>query len=115
MSKVSDCSPELTLIGIKTRVIKEFLDVIILCELAERKELTGYEIAVLGRDKFGIALSPGTVYMTIYAMERRGLIEGKNDGKKTNFCLTAEGESTLGEIAVIRGELMNFIKRLFTF
>jgi len=101
--------------GIETRVIKEFLDVIILYELAERKQLTGYEIAVLGREKFGIALSPGTVYMTMYAMERRGLIEGKNDGKKTNFCLTAKGERALGGIGVAQGELSDFLRNLFTF
>jgi DNA-binding PadR family transcriptional regulator len=115
MSNSSDCSPELTLIGIQTRVVKEFLDVIVLCELSERKELTGYEIAVLGREKFGVALSPGTVYMTMYAMERRGLIEGKNDSKKTTFCLTVKGERTLGEISRAAGELADFMKGLLTF
>jgi DNA-binding PadR family transcriptional regulator len=115
MNNTSDDSPELTLIGIETRVVKEFLDIIILCELVERKEVTGYEIAVLGREKFSITLSAGTVYMTMHAMERRGLIASKHNGRKTTFYLTAMGERALGGIMASGAELVDFMNCLFKF
>ncbi len=70
---------------LEKRIIKEFLDVIILLELKDKGELSGYDFAVLQHQKFDLSLSPGTVYATLYAMERRGLIEGHNDGKKNGF------------------------------
>lgn len=115
MNSVANGSPELTVIGIETRVIKEFLDIIMLCELKARRELTGYDLAMLEREKFGVSLSPGTVYMTMYAMERRGLIVGKSNGKKTMYSLTAKGERAFEEIVASGAELVEFMKSLFSF
>jgi DNA-binding PadR family transcriptional regulator len=75
ISKESNNS--ITLDEIELRVVKEFLDILILFELKEHKELSGYDLAVLQNQKFKISLSPGTVYATLYAMERRGLIMGR--------------------------------------
>jgi DNA-binding PadR family transcriptional regulator len=100
---------------IEKRIIKEFLDVIILIELKEKGELSGYDLAVLQHRKFEISLSPGTVYATLYAMERRGLITGHNDGKKTAFGLTKKGEEALENIKQINPDLPEFMKCLFQF
>ncbi len=115
MSSVNSGSPELTMLGIETRVIKEFLDIIMLCELKERGELTGYDLAVLEKEKFGVSLSPGTVYMTMYAMERRGLITGKPNGKKTTYSLTLKGERALEEIKASGSGLVEFMRCIFPF
>jgi DNA-binding PadR family transcriptional regulator len=115
MNSVSNGTPELTVLGIETRVIKEFLDIIMLCELKTRGELTGYDLAMLEREKFGVSLSPGTVYMTMYAMERRGLIAGKPDGKKTTYSLTAKGERAFEEIMASGSVLVEFMKSIFSF
>jgi DNA-binding PadR family transcriptional regulator len=115
MKTASNGSPELTILGIETRVLKEFLDIIMLCELKARGELTGYDLAMLEREKFGISLSPGTVYMTIYAMERRGLIAGKPNGKKTTYSLTVKGERALEELKASGAVLVDFMKCVFPF
>lgn len=103
----------LSLDDVEKRVIKEFLDAIILIELKDKGELSGYDFAVLQHQKFGLSLSPGTVYATLYAMERRGLIEGHNDGKKTSFHLTDKGAGALENLKKIGPELADFMKCLF--
>jgi DNA-binding PadR family transcriptional regulator len=115
MKPESDGSPELTTLGIETRVVKEFLDIIILFEIKERGEMTGYDLALLERDKFGIVLSPGTVYMTIYAMERRGLIAGRSNGKKTTYGLTGKGERAIEVVKASSADLVDFMKCVFPF
>jgi DNA-binding PadR family transcriptional regulator len=102
----------LSLDDIERRIIKEFLDVIILLELKDKGELSGYDFAVLQHQKFDLSLSPGTVYATLYAMERRGLIEGHNDGKKTAFHLTDKGAAALETLKKIGPELTDFMKCL---
>jgi DNA-binding PadR family transcriptional regulator len=103
----------LSLDDVERRIIKEFLDVIILLELKDKGELSGYDFAVLQHQKFDLSLSPGTVYATLYAMERRGLIEGHNDGKKTTFHLTDKGAAGLENLKRIGPELTDFMKCLF--
>lgn len=103
----------LSLDDIEKRVIKEFLDVLILLELKDKGELSGYDFAVLQNQKFDLSLSPGTVYATLYAMERRGLIEGHNDGKKTTFHLTDKGAAGLENLKKTGPALTDFMKCLF--
>lgn len=108
----SECK-ELSLLGIETRVIKEFLDIFILSEIKNSGELTGYNLALLLKQRFDIALSPGTVYMTMYSMERRGLIVGHINSKKTTYGLTIKGERALVAIKVGGPELVDFMKCVF--
>ncbi|NLF87413.1 PadR family transcriptional regulator [Candidatus Bathyarchaeota archaeon] len=103
----------LSIDAIENRIVKEFLDIIILLELKDKGELSGYDIAVLQHKKFNFSLSPGTVYATLYAMERRGLIEGHNDTKKTVFHLTEKGGASLENLKRIAPELIDFTKCLF--
>jgi DNA-binding PadR family transcriptional regulator len=113
--KSRNANTGLSIDDVEKRIIKEFLDVIILLELKEKGELSGYDLAVLQHQKFDISLSPGTVYATLYAMERRGLIQGHNDGKKTAFHLTDKGTAALENLNKIGSELTEFMKCLFPF
>ena len=106
-------SKELSVLGIETRVVKEFLDIIILSEIKSSGELTGYDLALLLKQRFNITLSPGTVYMTMYSIERRGLIVGHNNSKKTTYGLTPNGERALAAIKVGGSELIDFMKCIF--
>lgn len=114
MNPASDGFPDLGVHGLETRVVKEFLDVIMLCELKAKGELTGYDLALLERERFGVTLSPGTVYMTIYAMERKGLIVGKPVSKKTMYSLTVKGERALEEIKASGMELVEFMSEFMS-
>lgn len=72
------------------RVIVTFLDFIILSQLMTRP-LSGYDIMNYIRKKHNFLLSPGTIYSTLYAMERKGLIEGSYQGKKRLYTITKTG------------------------
>jgi DNA-binding PadR family transcriptional regulator len=50
----------------------------------------GYDIVALLEINFGKHISPGTVYSTLYAIERKGLITGEADGSGTTYRLTKE-------------------------
>lgn len=82
---------------IETRVVKCFLDILILVEMKKQKENTlgGYDITAFVNSRFGRILSPGTVYATLYAMERKGVIAGSSDGKKTVYALTQKGDQVV--------------------
>jgi DNA-binding PadR family transcriptional regulator len=110
-----DPAKVLSAFEVETRVVKEFLDIIILCELKEHAELSGYDIALLQKQKFGITLSPGTVYSTMYAMERRGLISAHSNSKKTTYVITTLGVKALGNLGRCGLELVNFMKCVFPF
>ena len=76
---------------IEIRIVKSFLDILILVEMKKQSNLSGYDVTAFVNNKFGGILSPGTVYATLYSMERKGLIEGKSDGRKTVYELTQQG------------------------
>jgi DNA-binding PadR family transcriptional regulator len=93
---------------IETRVIKSFLDILILIEM-KKQNLSGYDLTAFVNNKFGGILSPGTVYATLYSMERKGLIKGESDGKKTSYSLTEKG------IDVITSMMQDFNKDMTDF
>jgi DNA-binding PadR family transcriptional regulator len=113
--KSEDTSKVLSTLEVETRVIKEFLDIIILFELKAHKELSGYDMAMLQKQKFGISLSPGTVYSTLYAVERRGLIAPHVNTKKTTYVLTEAGKRALENFNQSNFELLDFMKKVFPF
>jgi DNA-binding PadR family transcriptional regulator len=88
-------SDEYTVSAIKTRIIHQLLNIIILIEMTKREWISGYDIIELVNSKFQEPLSPGTVYSTLYAIERKGLIQGKTDGRKTLYQLTEKGENVI--------------------
>ncbi len=94
---------------IETRVIKSFLDILILIEMKKQNNISGYDITAFVNNKFGGILSPGTVYATLYSMERKGLIKGESDGRKTVYALTEKGN------AVISAMMQNFSKEMGEF
>jgi DNA-binding PadR family transcriptional regulator len=82
-----------TIKEIKSKIIKEFLNLIVLIEMNRRESISGYDIIDLVRDKFDETISPGTAYSTLYAMERKSLIYGQSDGRKTVYKLTEKGQA----------------------
>ena len=80
---------------IETRVVKSFLDILILIEMKKQSNLSGYDITAFINTKFGKILSPGTVYAELYSMERKGLLAGESDGRKTVYKLTEDGQQVI--------------------
>jgi DNA-binding PadR family transcriptional regulator len=83
--------------NLKERIIKDFLDVIVLCEL-QNGSLSGYDIISVVFRRYHFLISAGTVYSQLYKLERKGLIECSLCEKKKIYCLTSRGKFTIGTI-----------------
>lgn len=93
---------------LETRIVRTFLDVIVLQVLKEKSSASGYDIILFLDKRFGKMLSSGSVYAAIYAIQRRGLITGVTEARKTKYKLTEKGEETLNIIRKSEEELRRF-------
>ncbi|MBC7129913.1 PadR family transcriptional regulator [Candidatus Bathyarchaeota archaeon] len=95
------------------RIIKTFMDVIVLAEL-RKGPLSGYDVISLIHNKFNLLVSSGTVYSLLYSLERNGLIQGIWEERKRVYRLTEKGEKTIEAIMTandkIKGFLMEVLK-----
>ena len=98
---------------IEIRVVKNFLDIIILIELKKQSGLSGYDVIGFVNETFGEMLSPGTAYSTLYSIERKGLIKGVSDGRKTVYKLTDEGQEIITKMMTDFNEAMTDFVRKF--
>jgi len=100
--------------GMYERVVKNFMDVLVMAELRSNP-LSGYDVISLIHKKFNLLVSSGTVYSLLYSLERDGLIEGKLNDRKRVYVLTEKGEKTISAILnandQIQGILVNLFKR----
>ena len=98
---------------IHERIIKNFMDIIIMTEL-RNGSLSGYDFISYIHNKFNLLVSSGTVYSLLYALERNGLIEGVWEERKRVYRLTQKGEKTistlLGASDKIKGFITNILK-----
>jgi len=90
------------------RIIKTFLDVVVMAELRNRP-LSGYDVIAFIHNKFGILVSSGTVYSLLYALEREGLIQGRWDQRRRVYVLTERGEETIRAISNVNDRIKMFI------
>jgi DNA-binding PadR family transcriptional regulator len=94
------------------RIIRSFTDILILKHLHRSPLVSGYEILNHLRKKFDIPFSPGTIYGTIYSLERNGLI--KSDGNKIGrtYTLTGKGGITLATTIKTRKQIQSLFTEL---
>jgi DNA-binding PadR family transcriptional regulator len=76
------------------RLVKNFLDIIIMAELRSGA-VSGYDVISYIHTKFGLLVSSGTVYSLLYSLERSGLVEGVWNERKRTYKLTEKGEKTI--------------------
>lgn len=76
------------------RIIKNFMDIIIMAEL-RNGPLSGYDVISYIHNKFNLLVSSGTVYSLLYSLERNGLVEGVWDERKRVYKLIEKGEKTI--------------------
>jgi DNA-binding PadR family transcriptional regulator len=93
------------------RIIKNFMDVLILTEL-RTGPLSGYDVIGFIHNRFHLLVSSGTVYSLLYSLERSGLIEGKWNERKRVYKLTEKGERTINTILGANEKIHYFIKNL---
>ena len=95
----------------RERSLRSFLDRAILARL-EDKPVNGYGLTIFFMKKFGVIMSTSTVYSTLYAMERNGLIKGRHSWKGRVYELTEKGKKKLKDSRNRLEETQGFIKTL---
>ncbi|MEM3578419.1 MAG: PadR family transcriptional regulator [Candidatus Bathyarchaeia archaeon] len=93
------------------RIIKNFMDIIILAEL-RNGPMSGYDVISFIHNKFHLLVSSGTVYSLLYSLERNGLIEGTWNERKRVYKLTDKGNKTIETILSANDKIKNFITGL---
>ncbi|MGB9853712.1 MAG: PadR family transcriptional regulator [Candidatus Bathyarchaeales archaeon] len=93
------------------RIIKNFMDIIILAEL-RNGPMSGYDVISFIHNKFHLLVSSGTVYSLLYSLERNGLIEGTWDERKRVYRLTDKGSKTIETILSANDKIKNFVTAL---
>lgn len=95
------------------RIIKNFMDVIIMTEL-RNGSLSGYDVISYIHNKFNLLVSSGSVYSLLYSLERNDLVEGTWDERKRVYKLTEKGEKTIDTLLrasdKIKGFMANILK-----
>lgn len=100
-----------TLRKMRERIIRSFMDVIILARLRDNP-LSGYDVISLIRSRFSLLISSGTVYSLLYSLERNGLIEGTWNERRRVYRLTDKGLRTISMILSANGTISKFITDL---
>ena len=93
------------------RIIKNFMDIIILAEL-RNSPMSGYDVIAFIHNKFRLLVSSGTVYSLLYSLERNGLIQGRWNERKRVYTLTPKGEKTIKTILSANDQIKSFITNL---
>ena len=89
---------------IHERIVKSFLDLVVLIEL-KNKPLSGYDVIEFVHKKFDILLSSGTVYSLVYSLERNGLIKAVWSQRRRDYMLTEKGKETIRAILNARDRI----------
>jgi DNA-binding PadR family transcriptional regulator len=90
------------------RVIKSFMDTIIMGEL-QNGPISGYDVISYIHSKFGFLASSGTVYSLLYSLERNGLVEGIWIERKRIYRLTEKGAQTIQTILNSHDKIKGFM------
>jgi DNA-binding PadR family transcriptional regulator len=94
------------------RVIKSFMDTIIMAEL-QNGAISGYDAITYIHTKFGFLVSSGTVYSLLYSLERNGLVEGVWIERKRVYKLTEKGARTIEAILNSQDKIRSFMATIF--
>jgi len=94
------------------KMIKNFLDVIVMAEL-RNGSLSGYDLIAFVHGKFGYLMSPGTMYSLLYSLERHGLVEGVWVERKRMYKLTERGRVSLEVLLGSQDKIKGFMCSIF--
>ncbi len=93
------------------RIIRDFLDLLVLAEL-HNGPMSGYDVITFIHSKFHLLFSSGTVYSKLYSLERNGLISGSSNQRKRMYRLTDKGEETMKAIMNASDKIQYFMSSL---
>jgi DNA-binding PadR family transcriptional regulator len=94
------------------RIVKDFLDMVILMELRKRS-MSGYDFIVFVHNKFHVLMSSGTVYSYLHFLERNGLVKGERSRRRTVYTLTEQGKQNARAFLNSKDKINGLILNLF--
>jgi len=98
---------------LRERIIKDFLDVLILVKLMNLETpLSGYDIIRFFNKEFNTLISSGTIYSLLYSMEREGLVRGVLIGGKRVYAPTEKGKEVAKEVSNASDEILSLVKKI---
>ena len=81
----------------RIRLIREFLELVILKYLIEQNRVSGYDLMRQINEDYGVLLSPGTIYSKLYTLEGKGLIKEEWTKKRREYIITQKGRLAISE------------------
>jgi DNA-binding PadR family transcriptional regulator len=106
-----ELSEKLIIKKMRERVIKTFLDAIIMSEL-QNGPLSGYDVISYIHNKYGYLVSSGTVYSLLYSLESNNLVEGIWIDRKRTYKLTSKGAKTIQSILSSHEKIKSFLSTI---
>jgi len=95
-----------------SRIVRSFLDVLILQELG-KGPMGCYDVISLIRNKHDVRLSAGKTYSCLYALEKDGLLCSELDSNKRIFMLTECGKEKVKELSREKNRILGLLLNLF--
>ena len=93
----------------KEKLLLAFSDIAILEEITKRNALSVPDIISFFDTKYGIKISPGTIYPIFYRLESRGCIRVLPNRKKKIYVLAGSDNQTLKNLQYHIEEIQSFI------
>lgn len=97
---------------IRERILKSLMDWVILKELGKNSRMSGYDIILLFQRTHKMLLSAGSVYSALYALERKGLVEGNTTSEKRVYKLSKKGQAKIEKVLSNRQSIRLYIESL---
>lgn len=109
---VSETLKEAVFEEIEERLIKNFLDIIML-KVVKGEASGGYDALSLIHRNFGVLLSAGSVYASLYSLERKGLVKASFNQRARCYALTEKGEETLCVVMDMQNRIKTVVGSIF--
>jgi DNA-binding PadR family transcriptional regulator len=98
---------------LQKRIVRSFMDVLILAMLRNNNSMSGYDVIAHIHKKFDVLVSSGTVYSILYSLERDGLIKGVWNQRRRVYTLTEKGKQTIKTILKADDQFHVFLRTIF--
>lgn len=95
------------------RMVRSFLDILILAQLREEPK-SAYDVIAFIHKRFSILMSTGTVYSTLYSLQRNGLIKthwAKRERSARVYTLTDRGAKTIQAFLKVNDKIQLFVAK----
>jgi DNA-binding PadR family transcriptional regulator len=98
----------------RLKLVKHFLDVIVLETILRQGPLSGYDFMEVVHARFDFMVSSGTIYSLLYQLEREGLVEGEMTVGKRVYALTKKGQEFINSVLESKKEILWFVETILT-